>query len=186
MAQARGKRPAGRESPPGGCGRARTGGQNRKAVAERDKRGPQAAKDPRGFGYGNVLVVKGVKQAEAEYRPWAKRGHCLPEMLCEQRLELMAGVDAREVYGVEQLPKIPLVGASRVREEKGVKRVGTVHQHHGLAAVEVLETEELTQREDACVAGEQNQTVQRLVERDRQVGSGQTGYGHATPPGAPP
>jgi hypothetical protein len=80
-------------------------------------------------------------------------------MLREQRLQLVTGVNAREVYGVEHLSEIPPAGTGRVGEKEGVKCIGTVHQHHRLAAAEVLKTEELAQREDACVAGEQNEAM---------------------------
>ena len=82
-----------------------------------------------------------------------------------------------EVDGVQHAAEVEPLRPGGIGKEVGVEGVRPVHQHHRIAAAEVFEAEELAERQDALVAGEQGEAVGEVGKED-----GQTGRGHRSPP----
>ena len=139
-------------------------------IADRQGEAPEDTGGLRGW---HVLVVQGVEQAEAEDRAGAERCDGRPETLAPQRFQLVAGVHPGEVDGVQHAAEVESLRPGGIGKEVGVEGVRPVHQHHRIAAAEVLEAEELAKRQDALVAGEQGEAAGEVGKED-----GQTGHGH--------
>jgi hypothetical protein len=150
--------------PTRGCRRVGTRRQNRETATHVLERADHAPENAGCLGGRHIFVVERIEKAEAQDCPRFQRLNGRVEGLGDQRLQLMTGVHSGQPQGGENHREVETLSPGRVTQEKGVIGVRGVHQHHGVTAAEILDTQKLAQREDAGVAREQNEAVERLVQ----------------------